>query len=214
MILGIAAIATAAVAFWPRPTRRPADEELYWQATMATAPADAERDLNSLIASYPASRRYDEALLRLAQLEISRGDRPSAVGHLNQLARHTTNGLTRTRAGLLASLAQLDGGDTTTACNNRPTAVDSADAVNPLVARDLETLNALCLARDSVVAAAATVIDSGPPAAGRGVTPPPTRGRGAANDTTRRPGIGRPRQPIVAPVRPAPSTTLPTTTPP
>lgn len=219
VILGVAAIATAAVAFWPRATHRPADEELYWQATMATSSADAERDLNSLIATYPSSRRYDDALLRLAQLEISRGDRAGAVGHLNQLARHTANGLTRTRAGVLASLAQLDGGDTTTACNNRPTAVDSADAVNPLVARDLETLNSLCTARDSVVAAAATVIDS-TPVVGRAVTPAPpaggpttpSRGRGAA-DSTRRPGIGRPRQPIVAPTRPVPSTTPPTTPP-
>jgi hypothetical protein len=188
---------------------------------MATSPADAERDLNSLIATYPSSRRYDDALLRLAQLEISRGDRPGAVGHLNQLARRTTDGLTRTRAGVLASLALLDGGDTTTACTNRPTAVDSADAVNPLVARDLETLNTLCVTRDTVAAAAATVIDSTPavaraappPAASRGGTSP-ARGRGTATDSTRRPGIGRPRQPIVAPVRPVPNATTPPTTPP
>src|SRR6201995_624246 len=78
-VLAIAAILSLGVAFWPRTPHRPADEELYWSATMATTPSDAERDLNSLIASYPASKRFDDALLRLAQLEISRGDRTDAV---------------------------------------------------------------------------------------------------------------------------------------
>lgn len=221
-IVGVAAIASAVIAFWPRAPKRAADEELYWRATMATAPADAERDLNSLIASYPASRRFDDALLRLAQLEITRGDRPGAVAHLTQLAHHAPTGLARTRAGVLASIAQLDGGDTTHACANRPTAVDSADAVNPLIARDLQTLTTLCTTRDSVLAAASAAADSAQVAAS-GVTPATGRSTGAAPaprgrttptqtapaataDTTRRPGIGRPRTPVIAP---APRTTPP-----
>jgi type II secretory pathway predicted ATPase ExeA len=203
-IIGIAAIATAAVAFWPRGPGRPADEELYWRATMSSSPADAERDLNTLIVSYPTSARFDDALLRLAQLEISRGDRPAAIGHLTQLAHHAPVGLARTRASLLAALAQLDGGDTTSACANRPMAVDSADAVNPLVAQDLQTLNTLCTTRDSALAAAAAPPDSdtaaraATPAAAR-TTAPAGRGRGTAGDTSRRPGISRPRAPVVAP---------------
>jgi type II secretory pathway predicted ATPase ExeA len=203
-IVAIAAIASAAVAFWPHEPRRPADEELYWRATMSASSADAERDLSSLITSYPASRRIDDALLRLAELELSRGDRPDAVAHLTDLGRRARTGLTRTRATLLATIARLDGGDTTAACGNRPTAVDSADAVNPLVARDLQNVNALCYARDSVVAAAAaaTVTDSATRAAtsagARGAAPAAVRGRGAANDTTRRAPVARPRPPVAA----------------
>ena len=178
---------------------------------MSTSAADAERDLNSLIATYPASKRVDDALLRLAELELSRGDRTDAVSHLTELARRARTGLTRTRATLLASVARLDGGDTTNACANRPTAVDSADAVNPLVARDLQNINTLCIARDSVVAAAAARTDTA--AGARGTTPVPVRGApaaargtaGVANDTTRRASIGRPRPPVTAPPpRPTP----------
>ena len=197
-ILAVAAIASAAVAFWPRGTRRPADEELYWRATMSTSTADAERDLNSLVATYPSSKRVDDALLRLAQLELSRGDRTDAVSHLTQLSQHATTSLARTRATLLATVARLDGGDTSGACANRPTAVDSADAANPLIARDLQSVTALCSARDSVLAAAAAAptTDS---LAGRGVVPAAGRGRGTAVDTTRRATVGRPRPPVVAP---------------
>ncbi|HEY4304048.1 MAG TPA: AAA family ATPase [Gemmatimonadaceae bacterium] len=207
-ILAVAALATAAVTFWPRGTRKPADEELYWQATMSTSTADAERDLNSLIATYPTSRRVDDALLRLAELELARSDRTDAVAHLTDLARRAKTGLGRTRASLLASVARLDGGDTTAACANRPTAVDSADAVNPLVARDLQNITMLCTAHDSVLAAAAAAMTPADTAAGRGPAPAAargaapaaavaTRGRGAAaTDTTaRRPAAGRARGP-------------------
>jgi type II secretory pathway predicted ATPase ExeA len=196
--VAILALASAAVAFWPRGARRPADEELYWQATMSTSTADAERDLNSLIASYPSSPRVDNALLRLAELELARGDRPDAISHLTQLSQHAKTSLARTRATLLATVARLDGGDTSAACANRPTAVDSTDAVNPLIARDLQNVTALCSARDSVLAAAAA-----PPApdslAARGVAPAIGRGRGIATDSARRATIGRPRPPITAP---------------
>ena len=205
-VFAIAALASAAVAFWPREPRRPADEELYWRAAMSTSTADAERDLNSLIASYPSSKRVDEALLRLAELELGRGDRPDAIAHLTDLSHRAGTSLARTRATLLATVARLDGGDTATACANRPTAVDSADAVNPLVARDLQNVNVLCSARDSVVAAAAattadttTAARAATSAGARGAAPGTARGRGGVTDTTRRPSIGRPRAPVAAP---------------
>jgi general secretion pathway protein A len=202
-ILAILALASAAVAFWPRTTRRPADEELYWRATMSSSTADAERDLNSLIAEYPASPRVENALLRLAELELGRGDRADAISHLTQLSQHARTSLARTRATLLATVARLDAGDTSAACANRPTAVDSADAVNPLIARDLQSVSTLCSARDSVLAAAAAA----PPTdslAARGAAPANTRARGGAPvDSARRATIGRPRPPVVAPpVRP------------
>jgi general secretion pathway protein A len=208
-VLAVAAVATAGVYFWPRTARRATDEELYWRATGSASPAEAERDLNSLIATYPSSRRIDDALLRLAELELGRGDRTDAVAHLTDLARRGQTGVTRTRAMLLASVARLDGGDTVSACANRPMAVDSADAVNPLVARDLQNINALCTARDSVAAAAATVATdttagrAGNPAIVRGATPGVSRGR-APNDTARRPAAPRPRSPVPTPPTPTP----------
>ena len=46
---------------------QPGDELLFSRASLATVPADAERDLQSLIVNYPASSRLNDALLRLAQ---------------------------------------------------------------------------------------------------------------------------------------------------
>jgi type II secretory pathway predicted ATPase ExeA len=213
-VLSLAAIGIAAYAFWPRTPRRPADEELYWRATMSDAPADAERDLNALIATYPTSKRVDDALLRLADLEMARGDRATAITHLTQLSERATTGLARTRATLLASVAQLDGGDTTGACATRPTAVDSADAVNPLVAHDLQNITALCTARDSSVAAQSAAVQASAPSAAaspRSAAPSaPAPARGRVVDTARRPGIGRPTRPVVAP-QPRPPVTPPDT---
>jgi hypothetical protein len=181
---------------------------------MSDAPADAERDLNALIATYPTSKRVDDALLRLADLEMARGDRATAITHLTQLSERATTGLARTRATLLASVAQLDGGDTTGACATRPTAVDSADAVNPLVAHDLQNITALCTARDSSVAAQSAAVQASAPSAAaspRSAAPSaPAPARGRVVDTARRPGIGRPTRPVVAP-QPRPPVTPPDT---
>lgn len=158
---GIAAalvVATAAFAFWPRNSGRPADEELYWRATMATSSVDAERDLRSLVTTYPTSKRYDDALLRLAQLEMGRGDRASAIQHLNQLAQHAPVGIARTRAVVLAAVAQLDGGDTTAACTSMPAMIDSASAADVMLSRDAQSVSTVCAAHAGI--SNGTVVDS------------------------------------------------------
>ncbi len=155
-IAALAVFASAALLFWPKRDTRPADEVLYWGATMATVPADAERDLRSLVATYPTSRRLDDALLRLAQLEMARGDRASAIQHLTQLAGHAPAGLPRTRAIVLAAVAQLDGGDTTGACT-RISGVDSTASSDVLLSHDLQNVDAVCGSR---MIAVGTVADS------------------------------------------------------
>jgi general secretion pathway protein A len=157
-VAAVLVIATAALAFWPRNSGRPADEELYWRATMATSSADAERDLRSLVTTYPASKRYDDALLRLAQLEMGRGDRASAIQHLNQLAQHAPVGIARTRAVVLAAVAQLDGGDTAAACTSMPAMIDSASAADVMLSRDAQSVSTVCAAHAGI--SGGTVADS------------------------------------------------------
>jgi general secretion pathway protein A len=142
--LAIAAGIAAAVLFWPRSPGKPADEELYWRATMATSAADAEQSLESLVAGYPMSRRLDDALLRLAQLEMGHGDRASAVQHLTQLAQHAPSGITHTRAVVLTAVAKLDAGDTTAACTDFPTTLDSAAAADPLLSHNTQVVTTAC----------------------------------------------------------------------
>lgn len=68
------------------PTNAPAyAEALYWRAALAATAADAERDYRRLAVEYPLSPRAEDALMRLAQLELARGDRKLAVQHLRRL---------------------------------------------------------------------------------------------------------------------------------
>jgi cell division septation protein DedD len=57
---------------------------LYWRAALAATAADAERDYRRVIVEYPFSPHSGDALLALAQLEMARGDRESAIDHLQR----------------------------------------------------------------------------------------------------------------------------------
>ena len=144
-----AVVAAAAFVFWPRQRGLAAapDEALYWRATMAASAADAERDLRALVATYPASRRVDDSLLRLAQFEMARGDRSAAVTHLARLGQHAQRGIMRSRAMVLTAVAQLDGGDTTSACSSLAGGIDSTASGDAMLVRQLESVSSICATR-------------------------------------------------------------------
>lgn len=60
-------------------------EALYWRATVAPSAAEAEQDYRRVILDHPLSPRIPDALLRLAQLELARGDRENALRRLQRL---------------------------------------------------------------------------------------------------------------------------------
>jgi general secretion pathway protein A len=152
--VGLVAAITGGVAFWPRPAATSPDEALYWRATTAPTATDAEREFRTLTRQYPASKRFDDALLRVAQLEMSRGDRTAAIQHLSQLAQHAPVGLNRTRALVLAALAQLDGGDSVAACQKITPDLHATASTDVGVGHLVDSVSSLCATR----AAAATVI--------------------------------------------------------
>ncbi|HUX32643.1 MAG TPA: SPOR domain-containing protein [Gemmatimonadaceae bacterium] len=78
---------------------------LYGQAMLAPTAADAELDYQRIIVEYPLSAHAGDALLQLAQLERSQGDRSSAIGHLQRFLRENPASPERARTGLW--LAQL-----------------------------------------------------------------------------------------------------------
>jgi cell division protein FtsN len=89
---------------------------LYWRGVMAPTAAEAERDLRRVIVEFPLSANADDALLRLAQLEIARGDRVRATEHLERLlAEHPASDV-RPRAQLTIARMQLDAGQLAPAC--------------------------------------------------------------------------------------------------
>jgi cell division septation protein DedD len=62
-------------------------EALYWRGVLAEEGEGARTDLLRVAIEFPLSPRASEALLRLAQLEFTRGDRVAAQRHLDRLAR-------------------------------------------------------------------------------------------------------------------------------
>ena len=62
-------------------------EALYWRGVLAEDGELARTDLLRVAIEFPFSPRSSDALLRLGQLEFTRGDRVTALRHLEQLAR-------------------------------------------------------------------------------------------------------------------------------
>ncbi|MGI8618988.1 MAG: SPOR domain-containing protein [Gemmatimonadaceae bacterium] len=61
-------------------------EALFWRAALAATAADAERDYRAIVVDHSTSLRVEDALLRLAQLELARGDRDGALRHMQRLS--------------------------------------------------------------------------------------------------------------------------------
>ena len=80
-------------------------EALFWHASLNETAAGAERDYRRIAVEYPLSPRAEEALYRLAQLEMTRGDRAAARSHFERIQREHPSGATSTRASV--KLAQL-----------------------------------------------------------------------------------------------------------
>jgi cell division septation protein DedD len=110
-------------------------EALFWRATLSKTAAGAERDYRRIAVEYPLSPRAAEALFRLSQLEMTRGDRAAARAHLERLQREHPSGATSTRASVALARLAFDDGDVSTGC------AAIAAAQSGLVAGDVELRN-------------------------------------------------------------------------
>ena len=153
------AIAVTGVSLWSRLGAATPEDMLYRRATMAYTAAEAERDLRTFVVKYPRSARTRDGLMRLAQLELSRGDRAAAIEHLSQLAKLAPAGVEHSRAMVLTALTHLDGADTTAACSSISSDLSSAAAADSMLARRLTAVSSLCAARNTPVATTA-IVDS------------------------------------------------------
>jgi len=91
-------------------------EALFWRAILSKTAAAAERDYRRIAVEYPLSDRAPEALFRLAQLEMTRGDRASARAHLERIQREHPSGSISTRASVLLARRAFDDGDVPAGC--------------------------------------------------------------------------------------------------
>jgi len=179
--LGFVAIAaTGVAALWPRWRSLGPDDQLYAQTVYASSAADAERDLTDFISRYPNSQHYGEALLRLARLQLSRGDRTAAIQNLSQLAEQSPSGIHHASALVLAAQAHIDNGDTTAACQGISPDLSSDIRADSALSHQFTTVSSLCAGRPPSSADSgprrdsAAVVTQGKPMIPAANTKPPT----------------------------------------
>ncbi len=100
---------------------------LYGVAMLAPTATAAQLDYQRIVVEYPFSPHAGDALLQLAQLERSQGNRAGAINHLQRfLAENPTSGH-RGRAGLWLAQLMFEQNDDLRACG----VLDTARAATP-----------------------------------------------------------------------------------
>lgn len=103
-------------------------QALFWRATLAANAADAESDYKHIVVDYPLAPQAEDALLRLAQLELARGDRDGALGHLQRIPRDYPRSKSLARASYWTARVLFEKNDIPNACVANASALVQADA--------------------------------------------------------------------------------------
>ena len=108
------------------PTGRLYPEALYWRASLASNAADAESDYKHIVVDYPLAPQAEDALLRLAQLELARGDREGALIHLQRIPRDYPRSKSLARASYWTARVLFEKNDVPGACTANANALSQA----------------------------------------------------------------------------------------
>jgi cell division protein FtsN len=108
------------------PTARLYPEALYWRASLAASAADAESDYRHIVVDYPLAPQAEDALLRLAQLELARGDRDGALRHLQRIQRDYPRSKSLARASYWTARVFFEKNDIANACAANANALSQA----------------------------------------------------------------------------------------
>jgi cell division protein FtsN len=110
------------------PTSRIYPQALFWRASLAASAADAESDYKHIVVDYPLAPQAEDALLRLAQLELARGDRDAALGHLQRIPRDYPRSKSLARAHYWMARVLFEKNDVPGACAANANALAQATA--------------------------------------------------------------------------------------
>jgi cell division protein FtsN len=173
---GDAARALAQEQFEAAPTASPRYvEALYWRAVVAATAADAERDLQTIIVDYPLSPWSVEALMRLAQLEMTRRDMDKALAHLNRVMLEHPNSPSRPKASFWIARVEFEQGKLADACRQLGDAGRTAPVSDVELRNQIEYWATRCNPADTALAVASSrdSARSNPAAAAAAFTPTP-----------------------------------------
>ena len=163
------------------PTSQLYPQALFWRATLASNAADAESDYKHIVVDYPLAPQAEDALLRLAQLELARGDRDGALNHLQRIPRDYPRSKSLARASYWTARVLFEKNDIPNACAANANALVQADV------SEIELRNQIQYQGQRCPAAAAVATTTAPvsPAPVSSTTTPP-----APTTATSRPASG------------------------
>ena len=141
-----------------QPSARLYPEALFWRATLASNAADAESDYKHLVVDYPLAPQAEDALLRLAQLELARGDRDGALTHLQRIPRDYPRSKSLARASYWTARVLFEKNDIPNAC------AANANALSRAGADEIELRNQIQYQGQRCPPPAAAVVSTKPPA--------------------------------------------------
>jgi type II secretory pathway predicted ATPase ExeA len=150
-----AAVALIGVLWWQVDASA---EVLAWRAAMSGSAQDAERAYVRIAQQHPGSRQRERALLRLAQLQIAKGDARKAMGWLDVLFKDYPAGAENVERQYWTARALIAGGDTVRACAVTKT-VSARAALG--VGLDLSGMSRDCGAFDARLRADSVEADNG-----------------------------------------------------
>lgn len=119
-------------------------EALYWRATLAGSAADAERSYRQIVVDYPLSPRVDDALLRMGQLELTRGDREAALQHFQRITVEHSESPLRAKASYWTARVYLEKNDLKRACAANADALAKARPSDVELRNQIEFQNQRC----------------------------------------------------------------------
>ena len=103
-------------------------QALFWRASLAASAADAESDYKHIVVDYPLTPQAPDALLRLAQLELARGDRDGALGHLQRIPRDYPHSKSLARANYWIARVFFEKNDLVNGCAANANALAQLDS--------------------------------------------------------------------------------------
>lgn len=145
---------------------------LFWRATLATNAADAESDYRHIVVDYPLAPQAEDALLRLAQLELARGDKDDALLHLQRIPRDYPRSKSLARASYWTARVLFEKNDIAGACTANTNALAQTADSEIELRNQIQYQGQRCASYAAVQRAATT---SAPPAstsAAASSTPP------------------------------------------
>ena len=153
------------------PGSRRLAEVLFWRATYAQTAAGAERDYRRIVIEHPLSPRTEDALMRLAQLELARGDQQMAVRHLERLVLEHPESPNRARARYWTARAWMDAGEVAKGCAALGEALVSSGGTDVELKNQVRYAGQRCPKGWDASATGTTAVATSAPASAAAVSP-------------------------------------------